>query len=1049
MLKHAVAEAGRRGHAQATPLHVAATLLGAPGSPFRRACLQTHPLASHAASHLPHCRGLELCFNIALERLQAAQGPVPGCQPSYSNALVAALKRAQAHQRRGCPEQQQQPLLAVKVELEQLLISILDDPSVARVMREAGFSSTDVKNHLEETVSLTSSRHSATISSADQARLSLGAAIDHMGLRLGAQPSFLGNIALPQHLSQYNGLSLERNDTLLRLRPPKTASLYMNPRLHKPGSLESFLGGGDDLKRVFEVLVKRKRRNPVLVGDLGTCVEAVIGDLRHRLERGDVPQQLQGVKFLPAQLSFVSLLTTSKDDLERKFIDLNNAVNDLMPGGAIIYLGDLQWLLETSPLKGLLSRPSTFSPMQYVATEMRQLLTRHLGSGRIWLIGTATSHTYLGCQVEHPILESQWELQPVHIDSPNLSSSLPSRYKSQESGINAVDSSLTLSLHPSTAALKLNRSDDEEGPEKLNCCSDCMGKYEREALLLRGHERHGQSESPQSCSSSVETSSKDIDGARPMWHSSIAQPVLPLWLQKALLTGSSHKSDSPQAKEKTVPLNQTLLELKKKWNHYCRHVHQHLTSSNISSEKLQQPSPSSSQISGGTSSKCQEQSVMLLRSRPTGAIPDTGQLSAVGSCHPFGVLGSSLPISILQNGLGEHQQQIIAHKERVQDSTGCCNPKKELPWQVSTVVSPTVPSTEAATPEILCDTVITGRPTRMFRQTDPDALKCLCQGLAERVGWQKGIISTIANTVMQCRSNMGKRRGVCLKGDVWLLFLGYDQDGKKKMAEALAELIWGCEKKPICVTLGQQDLGSPLGWSLGLHEQVLHSGRKLPLDRLAEAVRHNPFSVLLLEDVDQADSMFKSSLLRAMEKGRLLDSSGRDVSFSNVIVVMTASVGTDCCDPGSRESDPGSRVSEKQLAEKEITIDPQRALRKHTEDISDTNNGNGHVENGDEQSSFAAFKRKAEWNIEDEPRDRSLGCMNKKTNLGRALALDLNISVVENASVECLTTSHKTFEDGQSDRLSCIEEKVLLTARQSMREFCDLVDAAVFFRPRV
>ncbi|VVB10862.1 unnamed protein product [Arabis nemorensis] len=54
-------------------------------------------------------------------------------------------KRAHAHQRRRCVEQQQsqqnQPFIAVKVELEQLVVSILDDPSVSRVMREAGLSS--------------------------------------------------------------------------------------------------------------------------------------------------------------------------------------------------------------------------------------------------------------------------------------------------------------------------------------------------------------------------------------------------------------------------------------------------------------------------------------------------------------------------------------------------------------------------------------------------------------------------------------------------------------------------------------------------------------------------------------------------------------------------------------------------------------------------------------------------------------------------------------------------------------------------------------------
>ncbi|XP_027329411.1 protein SMAX1-LIKE 4-like [Abrus precatorius] len=148
VLKHSLGLARRRGHAQVTPLHVAATLLSLRASSLRRACFKSQP---HQTSHPLQCRALELCFNVALNRLPTTPSPLIHTQPSLSNALIAALKRAQAHQRRGCIEQQQQqPLLTVKVDLEQLIISILDDPSVSRVMREAGFSSTAVKNNIED-----------------------------------------------------------------------------------------------------------------------------------------------------------------------------------------------------------------------------------------------------------------------------------------------------------------------------------------------------------------------------------------------------------------------------------------------------------------------------------------------------------------------------------------------------------------------------------------------------------------------------------------------------------------------------------------------------------------------------------------------------------------------------------------------------------------------------------------------------------------------------------------------------------------------------------
>ncbi|CAB4262090.1 unnamed protein product [Prunus armeniaca] len=105
VLKHSLSLARRRGHAQVTPLHVAATLLSSRTSLLRRACLKSQP---HQTSHPLQCRALELCFNVALNRLPTTPGPLLHGQPSLSNALIAALKRAQAHQRRGCIEQQQQ-----------------------------------------------------------------------------------------------------------------------------------------------------------------------------------------------------------------------------------------------------------------------------------------------------------------------------------------------------------------------------------------------------------------------------------------------------------------------------------------------------------------------------------------------------------------------------------------------------------------------------------------------------------------------------------------------------------------------------------------------------------------------------------------------------------------------------------------------------------------------------------------------------------------------------------------------------------------------------
>ncbi|XP_037446161.1 protein SMAX1-LIKE 3-like [Triticum dicoccoides] len=155
-VRQAACLAKQRGHEQVTPLHVASVMLfsapGGGGGLLRAACIRS----SHPPSHSLQLEGLQLCLEVALSRLPMAWPPAAAAfhrrgagAPvlELSNALMAALKRAQAHGRRGTTDggQRQPPMITVKVELEQLAMSIVDDPSVDRAMREAGFSRSRVK----------------------------------------------------------------------------------------------------------------------------------------------------------------------------------------------------------------------------------------------------------------------------------------------------------------------------------------------------------------------------------------------------------------------------------------------------------------------------------------------------------------------------------------------------------------------------------------------------------------------------------------------------------------------------------------------------------------------------------------------------------------------------------------------------------------------------------------------------------------------------------------------------------------------------------------
>ena len=146
---------------------------------------------------------------------------------------------------------------------------------------------------------------------------------------------------------------------------------------------------------------------------------------------------------------------------------------------------------------------------------------------------------------------------------------------------------------------------------------------------------------------------------------------------------------------------------------------------------------------------------------------------------------------------------------------------------------------------------------------DVDSFKRLLKGLTEKVWWQQDAASAVATIVTQCRLGNGKLRGGGTKGDMWLLFVGPDRVGKKKMAAALSELL--SASNPIII---------PVGPRRGDTESDVHLRGKTVLDRIAEAIRRNPFSVIMLEDIDEADLLIRESIKRAMERGRFCDSHG-------------------------------------------------------------------------------------------------------------------------------------------------------------------------------
>ncbi|CAL9110887.1 unnamed protein product [Musa textilis] len=573
VLMRSVEEARRRRHGQTTPLHVAANLLAASSGLLRRACAVSHPLLS-SSSHPLHCRALELCFSVALDRLpaSASSSSADAEQPPLSNALVAAVKRAQAHQRRGCPEQQQQPpLLGVKVELGHLVVSVLDDPSVSRVMREAGFSSPAVKAAIEHSL----------FSDSDAA---------------AASPSL-----------------------------PGTRNVYISPRLQqKQGRSRPDAKKREEVKKVLDIMTRAKKRNPVLVGDseAASVMEEVLTMIEKEELGMDDPATLRLAQVVSLEKEFSS---SERSLIPRKINELSGTLEHVIRArstnggmaGLVLDLGDLKWLVESPGGSGASSAQQM---ARAAVTEMGRLLSKlREGDGsrsRVWVVGTATCATYLRCQVYHPTMEGDWDLQAVPIAprSPPLAGLFP------RSGGN--DTASISIMAAGTAAVVLTRPSERSScSQPAALCQLCMAGYQHELAKLVPNESEGRSSKP----------GQQSKGS------------LPRWLQIAVPSRTPAADHHLQIEEQELLQKQKAEELLRKWCGRCTRLHMNLHANVITSGRT--PAPSLPMLSSRSCTILPQQLLEPTRNDGDGSMKPSSLEDDISPVKTDLALGLSRPLS--------------------------------------------------------------------------------------------------------------------------------------------------------------------------------------------------------------------------------------------------------------------------------------------------------------------------------------------------------------------------------------------------------------------
>ncbi len=578
--------------------------------------------------------------------------------------------------------------------------------------------------------------------------------------------------------------------------------------LAEKNKLDPVIGRDGEIRRVMQILTRRTKNNPVLIGEPGVGKTAIAEGLALRIVRGDVPEGLKTKRIVALDMGALVAGTKFRGEFEERLKAVIKEVTD-SEGEIILFIDEIHTLVGAGATDGAMDAANILKPA--------------LARGEMHAIGATTLDEYRKYIEKDKALERR--LQTVMINEPSVEDTisilrgLQERYEVHH-GVRITDGAIV-----SAAELSHRYISDRFLPDKA------IDLIDEAASRLRLQ---------------IDSLPEELD--------SIERQIRQLEIEREALKREKDEKKLSSIDKELADLEEERKGMRIQWEQERDLI-----------QKVQELK-SAIETTRNEADKAER----------------SGDYEKVAELRYGTITQLEKELEETKTRISEMQKGQTLLKEEVESE------------DIADIVSRW-----------------TGIPVTRMLQSERQKLLLLEEELHKRVIGQDMAIEAVSNAVRRSRAGLQDES----KPIGSFIFLGSTGVGKTELARSLAEFLFNDEHAMIRIDMSEymekhsvsRLIGAPPGY-VGYDEG----------GQLTEAARRQPYSVILLDEIEKAHPDVFNILLQVLDEGRLTDNKGVTVDFKNTIIIMTSNIGSHMIVNEMEKS--GGEIDEEQYRELQMKL---------------------------------------------------------------------------------------------------------------------------------